>query len=575
MPLESLHAGKPASNRSGSATVFALAFLAAAIATALVAWVLISIYGRKQEARTPFVRVAEVTEISTDPEPWGQNWPHHFDGWKSTAGDKFYGGSNAMPESKLDTQPWLKRLYAGYAFSIDYRVARGHAYMLYDQGVTERVTKKAQAGACLHCHGSTTVLYRAEGLKAMGEEVTEATLSSDFNMEAVQKGFEAVSTKTYEEVLSMLKQTPDGTPDENQPVFPPAPAGGFTEEFAGKAVPADHPIIGEAHPVTCIDCHDPKTMAIRVTRPGFVNGIADLAAGNGEVPHLPSVEKWRRAGKVGKYDPNVHATRQEMRSFVCAQCHVEYYCANKMTLTFPWKNGLKMEELEKTWEETTFPDGGEFYDYKHGETGANVYKVQHPEFELWSQGIHARSGVSCSDCHMPYERVGAAKVSNHHVRSPLENLNAACQNCHKQSEGELRDRIETIQSKNLALLERAAAAMTDMLDAILEAKAFGVTDEQLAETLKLQTKAMWRLDYISSENSRGFHADQESARILGESIDYSRQAQAMALKLRAPDPPSIEELPIDPIQGVTPTEPIVDKEAVDNEEAAEPLAAAR
>lgn len=544
--------GKKLAAKRGNAGVLLLAFLAAAIATALVAWVLISIYGHKQDARQPFVRVVELNEISVDPEPWGLNWPHHFDGWKSTAGDKFYGGSNAMPQSKLDNQPWLKRLYAGYAFSIDYREARGHAYMLYDQGVTERVTKKSQAGACLHCHGSMSVLYRQVGLEAMGEEATDEALAADFNMPAVQRGFEEVSTKTYEEVLAMLKQSPDGTPDENQPVFPPAPTGGFTEEFAGKPVPENHPTIGEAHPVSCIDCHDPKTMAIRITRPGFINGMADLAEGEGAVPHLPSVEKWRKGDRKVKYDPNKDASRQEMRSFVCGQCHVEYYCANKMTLTFPWKNGLKMEELEKTWEETEFPDGTAFYDYKHGETGAEVYKVQHPEFELWSQGIHARNGVSCSDCHMPYERIGAAKASNHHVRSPLENLNAACQNCHHVSESQLLASVENIQSTNLALMERAASAMTEMLDSILEAKASGVDDEALVEVLKLQRKAMWRLDYISSENSRGFHASQEAARILGESIDYSRKAQTMALSLRAPEAPSIKDLPIQPIIGITP-----------------------
>jgi len=505
-------------------------------------------FGRKQEARQTFVRVAEVNEVSTDPTPWGQNWPHHFDGWKSTAGDKFYGGSSAMPQSKLDTQPWLKRLYAGYAFSIDYREARGHAYMLYDQGVTERVTKKPQAGACLHCHGSTSVLYRKVGLEAMGKPADEAALAEEFNMPAVQRGFEEVSTKTYEEVLALLKQMPDGTPDENEPVFPQAPAGGFEGEFAGQAVPDDHPTIGEAHPVTCIDCHDPKTMAIRVTRPGFVNGIAALAAGDAPAPHLPSIEKWRRGDREQPYDPNQHATRQEMRSYVCGQCHVEYYCANKMTLTFPWKNGLRMEDLEKTWEETTFPDGSEFYDYKHGETGALVYKVQHPEFELWSQGIHARSGVSCSDCHMPYQRVGAAKVSNHHVRSPLENLNAACQNCHRHSEGDLRSRIDIIQANNAALLERAAGAMTAMLDTIVLAKKSGVDDDALKPVLQLQRKAMWRLDYISSENSRGFHAAQEAARILAESIDYSRQAQMAAMRLQTPTAPDGEDAPAEPDQ---------------------------
>jgi nitrite reductase (cytochrome c-552) len=210
-----------------------------------------------------------------------------------------------------------------------------------------------------------------------------------------------------------------------------------------------------------------------------------------------------------------------------------------------------MEDLEKTWEETTFPDGTAFYDYEHGETGAKAYKVQHPEFELWSQGVHARSGVSCCDCHMPYQRMGAMKLSNHHVRSPRENLNAACQNCHRQSESELQQRIDTIQEKNLALMDKAAVALTDMLDAILEAKAAGADEASLAKMHDLQRKAMWRLDYISSENSRGFHADQEAARILAESIDYSRQAQALALRSRAPEAPAIDALPKEPVQGET------------------------
>ena len=80
-------------------------------------------------------------------------------------------------------------------------------------------------------------------------------------------------------------------------------------------------------------------------------------------------------------------------------------------------------------------------------------------------------------------------------------------------------------------MDRAASAMEDMLDAIVEAQKAGVSEEQLKPIRDMQRKAMWRLDYISSENSKGFHADQEAVRILGESIDYSRQAQAQAYRL--------------------------------------------
>jgi nitrite reductase (cytochrome c-552) len=294
-------------------------------------------------------------------------------------------------------------------------------------------------------------------------------------------------------------------------------------------------------------------MQVRVSRPGFIEGIAALAASDDRVPHLPSVERWRSGDRSRPYDPNVDASRQEMRSFVCGQCHVEYYCATKERLFFPWKNGLKAEQIEKTYDEHKFPDGGAFYDFEHGETGAHVYKAQHPEFELWSQGVHARSGVACADCHMPYERVGASKVSSHWVRSPLLNINNACQTCHNVPEEELRDKVAAIQNRTISQIERAATAMTDMLDAIREAESAGATDEQLAPIFDLQKKAMWRLDFISSENSIGFHADQEAMRILGESIDYSRQAQVLALRLRAPAaPPSTRE--VKPVEGVTPSD---------------------
>ncbi|HXV74860.1 MAG TPA: ammonia-forming cytochrome c nitrite reductase subunit c552, partial [Candidatus Polarisedimenticolaceae bacterium] len=474
---------------AGGAAAWLLVLVAATIAAAGVAWVLVTMFERKQEARSPFVRVVEVSEISSDPEPWGLNWPHQFDDYKRTAGDRFYGGSSAMPESKLDAQPWLRRLYAGYAFSIDYREARGHAYMLYDQRVTERVTQRSQSGACLHCHASVPVTYRRIGLEAMGRPADAEALAERFDMDAVIRGFREVSTKPYAEVLAMVAATPDGTPDENEPLFP-APSAA---DHPAVAMPEGHAGPWEAHPVACIDCHDPKSMALRVTRPGFVLGIAALAASGAEVPHLPSIERWREGSRELPYDPNRDASRRELRSYVCGQCHVEYYCADKMVLTFPWGNGLRADDLERFWEEQSFPDGSRFYDFRHGETGAPVFKVQHPEFELWSQGVHARSGVSCADCHMPYERQGAMKVSSHNVRSPMQNINSACQQCHNVEESILRENVAAIQSRTMALMDRAAEAMTDMLDAIREAQAAGASEEALAEIFALQRKAMWRL----------------------------------------------------------------------------------
>lgn len=495
-----------------------------AAATVAVTMVLVTMFQHKQAARTPFVRVVEVDEGTTDPAPWGMNWPRQYDGYLRTAGDARFGGSSAMTASKLEEDPWLRRLYAGYAFSIDYREARGHAFMLADQEATERVTERQQSGACLHCHASIIPTYRRIGLEDAGAPADAEALAEGFRWDAVMRGFELVSRRPYEEVHAELMATPDGTAGD----------GG-----------------SGAHPVSCVDCHDPETMAIRVTRPGFVRGIRALAEGDAPVPHLPSIVAWRDGSRSRAYDPNVDASRQEMRSLVCGQCHVEYYCADKMTLTFPWGEGLKMDDIERFWEGTVFPDGGAFYDYKHGETGAPVYKAQHPEFELWSQGIHAANGVSCADCHMPYQREGAMKVSSHDVRSPMESVNSSCQTCHNVSEDEIRSNVATIQGRTRGLMDRAASAMTEMLDAIREAQAAGASSGELAEVFELQRKAMWRLDYISSENSLGFHAPQEAARVLGESIDYSRRAQAMALRLRAPAAPSTDGLPTEPVRGVT------------------------
>lgn len=498
--------------------------LVTVIATFGVTALLVNIFTHKQEARQPFVRLVEVNETTTDPEPWGANWPRQYDSYQRTAETaRFYGGSSAMPAQKLEEHPWLKRLYAGYAFSLDYREARGHAYMLSDQLATRRVTERPQPGACLHCHASVIPTYRRVGLEAMGEEAGAEALAASFNWPAVQKGFELVGAMPYPEAHAELAKTPDGTGEPG------------------------------AHPVSCVDCHDPDSMKTRVTRPGFVRGIAALAAGDAEVPHLPSIERWRKGNRREPYDPNVHASRQEMRTFVCAQCHVEYYCGPKETLFYPWDKGLKVEDIEAVFDEHTFPDGTPFYDYKHAETGAPIYKAQHPEFELWSQGVHARSGVGCADCHMPYQREGAMKVSSHWVQSPLHTINKSCQTCHNVPEAELREKVETIQARNAALVERAASAMTDMLDAILSAKAAGATEAQLASLFELQKKAQWRLDFISSENSMGFHAGQEAARILAESIDYSRQAQAQAIQLRAEKVPALPPPDAGPT-GVTPTE---------------------
>jgi nitrite reductase (cytochrome c-552) len=481
----------------------AVGAVCAAIAVGLTA-LLTTIFAHKQEAKNPYVRLVEVSEETTDPAPWGMNWPREYDAYKQTAAVSRtrFGGSEALPDEKLERDPWLKRMFAGYAFAIDYRDRRGHAYMLEDQERTKRVTTRPQPGSCLHCHASVIPTYRRIGEGDVG------------------KGFAALGKLTYAEAHAEVEKTGSSNPV----------AGGTSTSFQK---------VAGAHPVACLDCHDPRTMALRVTRPGFMLGIAALARSAEPTPHLRSIERWRQGDRKAAYDPNVDATRQEMRSFVCGQCHVEYYCGPKVTLFYPWDQGLKVEEIERHYDGYKFPDGHRFYDWTHAETGAEVLKAQHPEFELWSQGIHARSGVSCADCHMPYKREGAVKVSDHWVRSPLLNIARACQVCHPYEEAELGARVAVIQERTHALMTRAAAALMDMLDAVVAARKAGATSGELAPALELQRKAQWRLDFVAAENSMGFHAPAEAARILAESIDHSRQAQLAARALtRTPPAPT-------------------------------------
>jgi nitrite reductase (cytochrome c-552) len=216
-----------------------------------------------------------------------------------------------------------------------------------------------------------------------------------------------------------------------------------------------------------------------------------------------------------------------MRSFVCGQCHVEYYFkGDKKTVTYPWQKGLRVEQIESYYDEVGWKD------WQHAETGAPVLKAQHPEFELWNQGIHSRSGVACADCHMPYKREGAVKISDHHVKSPLLIVSRACQQCHNYPEKEILARAETIQSRTKALMQRAEEALLQMMDAIKAAKAKGASEAQLQKALAMHRKAQWRLDFINAENSMGFHAPQEAARILAEAIDYARQGEILARQAR-------------------------------------------
>jgi nitrite reductase (cytochrome c-552) len=440
--------------------VFGVLVCIAAVGAIIGTTVLVSIFQHKQEARNPFFKVVELTEKTDDPALWGKNFPLQYDDYRRTTDQvrTKYGGSEAEPrtpthadprsvvaQSRLEEDPRLKTMWAGYAFAKDFREERGHAYMLDDQTYTERQQVTKQPGTCLHCHASIVVPYQQLG----GGDL--------------MKGFEKMNQMSFADARKLV-----------------------------------------THPVACIDCHEPTTMQLRVTRPGFIEGMRTVKAGEG----------------VKDYDVNRDATRQEMRSFVCGQCHVEYYFKGPdKRLVYPWKDGLKVENI------LGYYDKEQFKDWTHAETGAPVLKAQHPEFEMWNQGIHARSGVACADCHMPYKREGALKISDHHVRSPLLNINHACQTCHKWPESELKVRVEIIQERTQNMRNLALDALVELIGELKTARGANAPAEQITAAQDYQRKAQFYLDFVEAENSSGFHAPEEALRILGESINFARKGQ--------------------------------------------------
>ncbi|HWQ56111.1 MAG TPA: ammonia-forming cytochrome c nitrite reductase subunit c552 [Bryobacteraceae bacterium] len=431
----------------------------AAIVTVGLVALLVNIFERRQEARNPFFRVVEIGDRTDDPAVWGKNFPMQYDTYRRTVDQQRtrYGGSEALrhqptdvdprsttAQSKLEGDPRLVTMWAGYAFATDFREERGHAYMLVDQRSTRRVLEFKQPGTCLNCHASTytTMLKLGNG--------------------DLQAGFEKMNSMTYAEATKMVN-----------------------------------------HPVACIDCHDPRSMQLRITRPAFMTGIRAYKASQG----------------VKDYDWK-QATAQEMRTFVCAQCHVEYYFQGaEKRLTYPWAKGITVDAALAYYDEIGFRD------WVHAETGAPALKAQHPEFEMFSQGVHARAGVACADCHMPYMRMGGTKISDHHVRSPLLNINRACQGCHSVPEAELKERAETIQARFLNARDIGMNALVDLITDLRDARKAGRPDAELDAARQFQRRAQFMVDYVEAENSMGFHASGEVLRILTAATDLARKGQ--------------------------------------------------
>jgi len=267
--------------------------------------------------------------------------------------------------------------------------------------------------------------------------------------------------------------------------------------YANTPLPELMPLI--THPIVCANCHDPQTMKLRVINPAFIEAMENRGI---DVTQAP---------------------RQKMRSYVCAQCHSEYYFEPQGSrVIFPWAKGLHPQQMYEYYAEIPH---GFVMDWQHPDSRAKMLKAQHPDFELFSQGVHAQSGVSCADCHMPYMREGGRKCSSHWVTSPMKHVQVSCRTCHTQDENLLLERVKIIQN-NVFQLQRIAGLTIARAHEVIGKADTGakVNKEGLEKARELVRHAQWFWDFIAAENSMGFHNPDQAQNVLGRSIDLAHQA---------------------------------------------------
>jgi len=394
-----------------------------------------SIIERRGESFT-LQQVKPIAEWEPRNEVWGENYPREYETFRQTLDTTFtskYAGS--VMRDYLKDSPELVIMWAGYSFSKEYNSPRGHAYAVKD----------------------IRNILRTGGNKISPQPATCWTCKSP-------------------DVPRMMQKI------------------GVGEFYKSKWKDLGHEIV---NPIGCQDCHDPKTMDLRITRPALI-------------------EAYERQGKDIK-----SFTHNEMRSLVCAQCHVEYYFKGKEEkyLTFPWDKGFSADKMEEYY------DNLEFSDWTHQLSRTPMLKAQHPDYELFMTGVHADRGVSCTDCHMPYKTEGGVKFTDHHIQSPLNNVENSCQVCHREKTQKLIDNVYERQDKITELRKLAEKALAK---AHIEAKIAwdnGAMETEMKPALTLIRHAQWRWDWVAAANGVGFHSPVEAMRVLGTSIQKAEEAR--------------------------------------------------
>lgn len=412
-----------------------LLFIATIVVVFFIGLLASSIIERRQETVSRIQFIKPIKDWEPRNEVWGENFPQQYETYAMTTDTNFvskHGGSQRR--DYLEEFPELVILWAGYGFSKEYNQGRGHAYAVKD----------------------IRNILRTGGVDDSPMPATCWTCKSP-------------------DVPRLMNEK------------------GVKEFYNGKWIEKGDQVV---NPIGCQDCHDPKTMNLKISRPALI-------------------EAFERQGK--KMSDFSH---QEMRSLVCAQCHVEYYFAKPGNyLTFPWDKGFSADSMEAYYDQI------EFSDWTHKLSRTPMLKAQHPDYELYKTGVHAKRGVSCADCHMTYKVEGGRKFTDHQIQSPLNNIANSCQVCHRESETQL---ISDVYERQDRVLEIRRIAEKTLAAAHLEAKAAwdaGASEEEMKPVLKNIRNAQWRWDWVAAANGVGFHSPVEALRVLGTSVSLGEKAR--------------------------------------------------
>ena len=280
---------------------------------------------------------------------------------------------------------------------------------------------------------------------------------------------------------------------------------GVAAFYAGSWEEKGHEIV---NPIGCGDCHDAKTMNLHISRPALIEAFNEMGK---------DITK---------------ASHQEMRSLVCAQCHVEYYFNKDIVdgvpyLKFPMSSGFSAEEMEAYFDKIGFTD------WTHQISRAPMLKAQHPGYETFMKGVHADRGVSCADCHMPYKSEGGIKYTDHHIQSPLNNVANSCQVCHRE---ETKQLISDVYKRQDAIIDNRNKLEELLVRAHVEAGRawdLGADESHMEEILYDIRHAQWRWDYAAASHGGSFHAPLEIGRVISTGITIAQEGRLKLARLLA------------------------------------------